>query len=156
MTIAVLFLLLSISFVILQVSAWFILFHLSYYNVSYRINILTSFIQTVQDPLVNPSLRIKRLRTCGYLFDQICLVSENLNSTFSLTVLVSLIILMVLCTTSLFFFIFAISAAVVPNFILLAKFAFLFMFIGSVAMIIIILTSAELPIKEVRLILNFS
>ena len=63
-------------FVMLMTCAWFILFHLSYYNVAHRISLLTSFIHS--DGNMKNS---KKLRTCGYIFDQICQVSKEIGAT---------------------------------------------------------------------------
>ena len=55
---------------LLHTIKWFLLFHLIYYNVSYRIEMLTT--------------SRKNLRTCGYIFHQIILKSLNkLATTFS-------------------------------------------------------------------------
>ena len=144
-----------VSSTFVQSVTWFLLFHLSYYNISNRIRKLKDFIQTSYNPIygskiiyspflatMSSSLRIKKLRSTGYIFNQICLASNEVNAAFSLTVLLNLITLMLLCATSLFFFIFAISSFKIPDFIENTKWGFLFM-------ILIILMSAQSPINEV-------
>ena len=132
----------------LQSGTWFLLFHLSNYSISYRICKLTSFIKTSQLlTTTSTNFRIKNLRTTGYIFNQICLASNQLNLAFSPTVLLNLVILLIICTTSLFFFIFASSSLKIPVVIENNKWGMLVMAFNSIFMILVILISAELPIK---------
>jgi len=154
------------SLIILQLSSWFLMFHLACYNISYRLGILTSFVG--DDNLIQPknkiavvgkqnsslfstatSNRIKHLRTCGYLFDQICQTCNEIASTFSLSVLAILTILIVMCSGSVFFYFYAMSNLNTPTFIQDAKFTFLGCFMVSIIMVLMILFPAETPITEV-------
>ena len=81
---------------------WFLVFHLSYYSISYRIGVLNSFIESLKGQ-TNSHLRIKRLRTCGYHFDQICLAANNINATFSFIMLINFTMMICVSTTSVFF-----------------------------------------------------
>ena len=127
-------------FVMLMTCAWFILFHLSYYNVAHRISLLTSFIHS--DGNMKNS---KKLRTCGYIFDQICQVSKEIGATFSLTVLCYLTVLAILSATSLFYCFHHIYRSH-KNF---EAFNYLIFFINSFSMFVSILKSAQLPATEV-------
>ena len=127
-------------FVMLMTCAWFILFHLSYYNVAHRISLLTSFIHS--DGNMKNS---KKLRTCGYIFDQICQVSKEIGATFSLTVLCYLTVLAILSATSLFY---CYHGSYRSQNYSEAIGYFLF-FLNSFSMMLCILKSAELPAIEV-------
>jgi hypothetical protein len=120
---------------------WFLLFHLTYYSVSNRIRMLRDFITITTEEKVQ---RIKKLRLCGYIFDQITQAVNELNSTFSFSVLVFLTILMIICATSLFIGLFSLSAVVRE-----ARNTYLFLSFVAIVFILIILTAAESPIVEV-------
>ena len=136
----------------LVICTWFLLFHLIFYNVTHRISLLTVFIQTqnVEANIVIEKRRlVNRLRSCGYIFDQICLAFNEVASTFSLSVLFFLTILMILSATSLFFcFCFGFKSQRTYE----ASIYMLF-FITNFMMILIILKAAESPTKEV---INYS
>ena len=160
MTTAVFCFIFLFLFMQLHYLAWFLLFHLAYYSISHRIDILSSFVETIdfneKKKMMNysqsnhPSLRVRKLRTCAYIFDRICLASREMNSTFSLSVLLNLFLLMILCSTSLFFFIYATTAPAVPIIIKSQSSYFFYIFLGSLQFIIFILLSAESPVKKVE------
>ena len=94
-------------FIMHMICAWFLMFHLIFYNISHRIHLLTIFIKIQNEKgktnIIGSKRRLgNKLRTCGYIFDQICLAFNRVASTFSLSVLFFLTILMFLSTTSLF------------------------------------------------------
>ena len=146
------------SIISFQFGSWLLLVHLSYYSLSYRIRLLTSFIaptkivRTKMDnlpcsstlPSLNSNQMKRQLRTCAYIFDKLCLTAKELNATFSLSVLINLTINNIISACSLFFCIFAYSS-VVQDMI----YSFGLLFVSSVAIILVILYSAELPIFEV-------
>ena len=143
-------------FITLQLSAWFLLFNLSNYSIAHRISILTRFIGTENDQMVLKSLTkgpitgLKKLRTCGYMFDQICHVSNLLSATFSANVLVVLTVLMTFCASSLFLFMYSILGRSSHPFMVNGIYTFLAFFTGCIVMTIIILTAASGPITEVH------
>ena len=126
---------------ILNVLNWFLLFHLSYYSVSHRIRTLNALVKTTEEKIQ----RIKKLRMCGYIFNQITKTLNELNLTFSFSVFIMLTILMVICATSLFIGLFSISIADVRE----ARNTYLFLSFFAVVDILIIFTAAESPIAEV-------
>ena len=133
-------------FVMSITCAWLILFHLSYYNVAHRISLLTSFIRDGNTTLNSKKKRTaNKLRTCGYIFDQICQVSKEIATTFSLTVLCYLTVLAILSATSLFYCFHHIYRSH-KNF---EAFNYLIFFINSFSMFVSILKSAQLPATEV-------
>lgn len=143
--------------VVWRLFAWFLLFHLSYYNISHRIATLSSFIEQSLSSLNlnlgqstnSKSFRIKTFKTCGYIFDQICLAANNINSVFSLSMLIIFTILMALSTTSIFFFIYSMSSLEIPFLIKINFVSFISVFMLCNVMMLIILLSAESPIREV-------
>jgi hypothetical protein len=128
-----------INLFLLQILNWFLLFYLSYFSISYRIRTLKFFVFTITEP------RDKRLRLCGYIFDQITQAVNELNLTFSFSVLVMLTILMVICATSLFIGLFTLSPDLRDQ-----RNTFFFLSFIAIVFILIILTSAESPIVEVN------
>ena len=145
---------------ICQFASWLLLLHLVYYTVSYRISILTSNMDTLikQDTSLRNSvgsnfLKVKILRTCSYHFQQICLALNEINSTFSISVLLNVIILLIMCTTSLCVTFLAITAKSnsIPSVIQDSSLVFLGIAIYSIVIICIILKSVESPIHEVGL-----
>ena len=149
----------------LQLISWFIVFHLSFYSLSHRISVLASLINspTPQEqnktavfkfrlehgslPVMPSSSLTKRIRTCGSLFDQICKVAHELNHTFSLSVLVILMILMIFCSTSLYFSLYASNNLYEGMF-----YGFVLFFVFSICVAYAILSSTDLPITEVTYI----
>ena len=125
----------------MQTGAWFLMLHLSYYSISYRLNMLTLSIGRNNESIgMN-----KRLRMCKRLFDQICLVSAEIKTAFSFSVLVILTLLIIVCSACLFFCIYTmvfidkgLVSALAAN------------FVKNVAMTLIILISANSPILEVN------
>ena len=154
----------SLYFILLNLNLfqyinWFTLLHLSYYSISYRINSLTLLIDAninKNEKEINVSTtpsdlikRIKTLRTCGYLFDKLCQAANEINSTFSLSVLVILTLIMTLCSTSLFLSIHAMSEVVVHSYIRNAVFLFPGVFTLGLVIMLIILTTVDQPITQV-------
>ena len=143
------------NFVAIVAIGWYALFHLSYYSLSYRISILSSLIarpdQHAEGGLDGPSSQqLKRMRTCGYLFDQICQVSNDINSAFSLSILTILTIMMIDCSTALFFCLYSLTTLFKGMF-----YGFLTFFANCVCLILVIVISTHSPIAEVQNILNF-
>lgn len=124
MTIPTLLFIFLLNFIVLQCGSWFLLFHLSYYSISHRVDTLTSLIKNLSNHFLSEKTwnlflyrqhqpqdcALKKLRMCGFLFDQISTASNELTAAFSCTALLNLIILMILCSTSLFFFIFSLAS----------------------------------------------
>lgn len=81
----------------IQLASWFLIFHLTYYNVAHRISILTSLIveqfssvyqsdsnESIKFPLVvNRIGRIQTLQEIGYLMNQLAIATNHLQSVFS-------------------------------------------------------------------------
>ena len=137
-------------FVMHMICAWFLMFHLTFYNISHRINLLTVFIKTQNekretDVIGNKRRLVNKLRSCGYIFDQICSAFNEVVSSFSLSVLFFLTILMILSATSLFnYYSYGYKLGMSYD----ASLNFWF-FIHNFTMIIIILKAAESPCNEV-------
>lgn len=129
----------------MQTGAWFIMFYLIYYNISYRLNILTLIIGENNNKSIDTNKRIKRLRMCKRLFDQICLVSADIKSTFSFSVLVILTLLIIICSACLFFCIY--TLVFINNGLVNALAA---NFIKNILMTLIILIAANSPIIQVK------
>ena len=131
------------SLTLIQSGAWFLVFDLSYYNLSYRINLLNKFIASIAIRKNIKNERIRKLRTCGFSFDQLCQASDSLSSAFSFSVLLILLLLMITSATSLFFFLNYPSPmvfnATAPTFLL--------SFVG----IILLTRTAESPVTEVSI-----
>ena len=133
---------------ICRLFTWLLVFHLSYYNISHRIGILNSFIESLEGQN-NSHLRIKRFRTCGYLSDQICLAANNINEAFSFSLIVAFTVLICLSTMSIFFIIYATLSSVIP-FTVKNKFSiFIAMFLLSNAMVLLFISSAQSPVNQV-------
>lgn len=135
-------------FNILQTCSWFMLFHLCYYSISYRINSLPFFIETAIKENGNRKC-IKELRTCANLFDQLCASAIEINSTFSLSVLATLTIIMILCSICLFLFIYAISEVIVLDYIKSATYVFPIIFTSNAGLILFILITVDSPTTQV-------
>lgn len=148
-----------LNFTTMQMVGWFMLFHLSYYSLSYRISLLATFIAPpVQEHnifkvrlenkylvVIPRSAMLKRIRTCGYLFDHICKVSYEINCTFSFSVLAVLTILMIFCSTSLYFSLYASTNLYKEMF-----YGFVSFFVFSICVVFIILSSTDLSLAEVE------
>jgi len=138
------------SFVcIFQLCVWLLLFHLSYYSLSYRIQVLLSSIThgdvNHHSHSILPYKKMKgEIRTCAYIFDKICLAASELNATFSLSVLIILTVQMILSSTSLFLSIFVVSLVVDE-----ALYGSASLFVSSFVVIAVILKSADSPIEQV-------
>ena len=138
----------------LQLFTWFLLFFLSCYSISYRISILITFIDNFQSQNVAfdlPKDLLQKLRVSSRLVDQICQSSKELNSIFSLPVLVILTTLLTFSATSLFMFIhlFTTSDALhahdeTPNYEPMAIFAV------CILMVLSILIPAGFPVSKVK------
>ena len=146
----------------LQLTVWFLLFFLACYSISNRISTLASFIESsgnyssLQDVTVvlPDDILVKKLRTCARLVDQICHSANELNSTFSLPVLMIITKLLIFSTTSLFLFIYLLttpSDILHKNFITGAPYVPIAFFAGSVFMVLLILIPTGFPIKKVRI-----
>jgi hypothetical protein len=136
-------------FIMLMTCAWFLLFHLSFYNISYRIRLLNVFvnIRNVENSATIGKQRlVNKLRSCGYIFDQICLAFNQVACTFSLSILFFLTTMMLLSTTSLFF---CYNYGYQLQRINRASIYMLY-FISNIIMVTIILKAAESPSKEVN------
>ena len=134
---------------ILQLCVWLLLFHLSYYSLSYRIQALLSSIthgdMSHHSHSILPYNKMKgEIRTCAYIFDKLCLAASELNATFSLSVLIILTVQMILSSTSLFLSIFVVSSVVDG-----ALYGSALLFVSSFVVIVVILNSAESPIEQV-------
>ena len=133
----------------MQIFILFMLFHLSYYSISHRINILSSLVETAIKEKGNAkSKRIQAVRTCAYLFDQLCAAAIEINSTFSLSVLFILVISMIHCFLCLFFYIFVMSELVVHPYIKGATHVFPFIFMLCMGLTFFILITANGPITQ--------
>ena len=122
--------------------------------ISYRISILTAFInEPSKNKIVRFKIeRVKKLQTCGYIFDRISLVFKEISTTFSLSVLIHLAILLIICTTSLYcsIFILMANAHSIPFWIKESLLIFVIIAVGSSVYIFIILISAESPLTKVN------
>ena len=171
-TVGIIYMLLNqllINFKICQLNTWFLLLHLSYYSISYRISNLTSFIESerakyqinemendqnvaiVTIPATSvPNQLAKALRKCGYLFDQICQATHEINATFSLPILLFLTMVMILCSICLFFFIYVIAELV--EHLSIKNFFYVFPAVFALGLMItlVLLISADYPIKQVN------
>ena len=140
--------------IMLIVCAWFLMFHLMFYNISHRIHLLTIFIKMQNEKSKTDIIRNKRqlgqkLRSCGYIFDQICLAFNGVASTFSLSVLFFLTNFMIISATSLFYcYWYSYQLGLTYDASLNGWY-----FITSFIMIIIILKAAESPRREVLSVL---
>jgi hypothetical protein len=85
-----------------------------------------------------------KIRTCAYIFDKLCLAANELNATFSLSVLIVLTIQMILCSTSLFTCVFVMSTVFEG-----ALYSSAALFVTSFVVMVIILKTAESPIEQV-------
>ena len=134
----------------LQVFIWFVLFHLCYYSISFRIKILSSLIETTakEEGGSGKCKRIKVLRACAYLFDQLCAASVEINSTFSLSALFILVIVMIQCSLCLFFFVYAISELVVHPYIKGSTYLFPILFLMCMGLTLFVLITANGPITQ--------
>ena len=135
-------------FITLMTCAWFLLFHLSFYNVSHRIRLLNAFVKirnVDSSATIGKQRLVNKLRSCGYIFDQICLAFNEVACTFSLSILFFLTTMMLLSTTSLFYG-YHYSYQLRTN----EASIYMFYFISNIIMITIILKAAESPSKEVK------
>ena len=152
MTVAILFINFYLMIINLQALFWFLLFHLTYYSISYRIGILKSFVIENNEPQILGE-RIKKFKTCGYIFDRICLAAREINMTFSCTVLLNLLLLMFLCSTSLFFAIYLTQSTLsIPLVVQSQHYSFIAIFLASLQMILVILLGADSPVNEVQIL----
>ena len=145
---------LKLSVITMQICAWLVTFHASYYSLSYRIRLLVEKLAT-DDRLLSattisrhePSTRTiqRQVRTCASIFDNISLAATELKSAFSFSVLLILTLQMIICSCSLFFCIYSYYYTLLPERIYV--FGSLFSF--SVITIIIIITTVESPVNQV-------
>lgn len=133
-----------------MICSWFLMFHLTFYNISHRIKLLTIFLKPQNDmkniSLIRNKQRMRnKLRSCGFIFDQICLAFNKVASTFSLSVFIFLPTIMILSVTSLFkCYSYGYRLRLTYDASLNAWY-----FIQNVTMITVILKAAESPSKEV-------
>lgn len=136
----------------LQLGTWFVLFFLMFYSVSYRISALTSFISAANGQSQFGENLTKKFRMCARIIDQIIQCSKEITSTFSLSVLIMLTFLTILCATSFFFFSYALTMpANRANFISQGLKGFLGFAFGCIMMAVIILVPAGFPLTKVFL-----
>lgn len=151
-----------LNFKLFQLCTWLLLLHLSYYSISYRINYLALFIESkneedgIKDAGINVNVlsivlkqRPRMLRTCGYLFDQICQATQEVNSTFSLSILFFLVFIMIFCSICLFFFINVMAELVEYSSLKDGVYLFPAAFIVAILMALVILISSDYPVKQV-------
>lgn len=149
-----------IEFVVkLQLITWYILFHLTYYNIAHRMNILKSLV------LVNPVLSLqqskiaavfplidtatdvsKRIQKTGYLLDLLAAASNHLQHIFSFSALLILTTAFLSCTIGLFIFIHEVYQPSLFHDILYLE---LVLTISNVCVAVTIITSADLPCRQV-------
>ena len=130
--------------VYIEIITWLLTYHLSYYCLSCRIKAIRTLINGKNNQEMSS---IRSLRTCAYLFDKISLAANELKTTFSLSILFILTLQLIVCTSNLFFSLYSYSFAIVPE----RMYVFLSHFLFSVITILVIVTTAELPISEVYL-----
>ena len=154
------------SFQMLQLGAWDLMFHLCYYNISYRLKILRSFIRSIVESRIDGKKinnicddlmpladeRLKRLRTTGYIFDRICQAVNELSATFSLSVLVILLILMIESAVCLFF---SVNSLTFDAFSSNTNYTFAAVFTWSFLKVLMMLITAESHVTEVSLKFRF-
>lgn len=136
------------GFILMQIGAWFLMFHLSYYSITHCLNMLTLFIARNNES-IGMYKRIKRLKMCKRIFDQICLVSAEIKTVFSFSVLIILTLLIIVCSACLFFCIYTLVFIETGLVDALAA-----NFVNNVVITLIILVSANSPISEVNFILS--
>ena len=155
------------SFSGMQIVAWFALLHLSFYNISFRIKSLSSFVivslksekkNEIQKCFLQHSIIDRKtsrkhksqLQICGYLFNQLSAVFSLLNNIFSLPILLIFTTLMISSITNVYFILYdilleqSILHFAIPIFVLTLTF--------NVCLMLIILNVADLPLLEVGLI----
>lgn len=130
--------------VYIEIITWLLTYHLSHYSLSCRIKAIRTLINGKNNQEMSS---IRSLRTCAYLFDKISLAANELKTTFSLSILFILTLQLIVCTSNLFFSLYSYSFAIVPE----RMYVFLSHFLFSVITILVIVTTAELPISEVYL-----
>jgi hypothetical protein len=95
------------------------------------------------------SQRARALRTCGYLFDHICQATHEINSTFSISILLFMALIMIFCSICLFFFIYGMAEIVQHTSIGNYFYVFPIAFALGLMVTLVILISADYPIKQV-------
>lgn len=152
------------SFSGMQIVAWFALLHLSFYNISFRIKSLSSFVIVslksekkneiqkcfLQHSIIDGKTSRKhqsQLQICGYLFNQLSVVFSLLNNIFSLPILLIFTTLMISSIINVYFILYEILLEqsilhfAIPTFVLTLTF--------NVCLMLIILNMADLPLLEV-------
>lgn len=134
----------------LQLGTWLLLFLLMFYSLSHRFSILTSFMSAGNTQSQFDENLTKKFRICARIVDQMIQSSKEISSTFSFSVLMMLTFLIILCATSFFFVIYALSIpANQANLVSQGLYVFLGFAIGCISMVIIILVPAGFPITKV-------
>ena len=141
-------------FVAFQLTVWFLTLHLSFYSIFYRINCLSSLIDTFE---LDDSDEIQendkagaiynRLKLCGYLFNQLSYTSSLLNSVFCFPVFLALTNLTINSLSTLYFILY--------DFILKKSLSYMIIQNGLICVyfgsfIFIILQAADSTIKVVK------
>ena len=140
----------------LQLLVLLLMFHLICYNISHRIGILSLIILKCLSQREN---RIRQeeqivLQSVGRLFDQICKAWNEFNSAFSSSLLVISVTSIIFCATSLFFSIYSTSSSVRSIFFEAGSYTFIILMSSSIAIILIFLKSADMPISQVSFFLK--
>lgn len=145
----------------IQLASWFLIFHLTYYNVAHRISILTSLIveqfssvyqsdsnESIKFPLVvNRTGRIQTLQEIGYLMNQLAIATNQLQSVFSFPVLLALTTSSLSCTICLFVFI---RELFKPTSVHASIYLQLILVCIQVTIVLTVVLSADLPTEKVR------
>lgn len=139
----------------------YILFHLTYYNIAHRMDILKSLIvlnpipnfkkfkASVVSPITDQVPDVsRRIQKAGYLLDLLANASNHLQNIFSFSALIILTTTFLSCTIGLFIFIHEIfQPSLFHNIIYLE----LVLTISNVLVAVTIILSADLPCHQVRL-----
>lgn len=144
-----------------QLTTWFLLFHLSYYNIAHRISILKTLLDTdlisdhhhhlkkVVPYPGNTSEKINHqtLNKIGYLFDHLAKASYYFESIYSIPALINLTASFLSGTICLFLFIRELFQSPSFNTMMFIQLALVYF---HIVMALIIIVSADLPSHEVR------
>ena len=141
------------AFTCLQMYAWFLMFHLSFFSIAHRIKclcLLTQMAKLNKKSLDQISSQYP-IRKCSYLFNQLSSVCCNLNSIFSFTVLLILTTLMTSCLTALYFIFHDLlfHGSIIHDFVPSTA----FVLVMYVFFVFVILQSADLPVQEVKILI---
>ncbi len=157
----------------LQMGTWFLMIHISYYSISHRISTLISLINMDNGPneeqsgqnqktvviktiLVQPVNNddkskkdlAQKLRICGNVFDSISRATADLNSVFSVPVLLILVTKLINSIVYLFKFILYYLKSERPVF---SEVQSDINFLSNFIFLMTLMTSFDMPIYEVQL-----